>query len=394
MKLLLFNYEFPPLGGGASSATFYMATELARRGHHVDVLTSRAEGTPAEEVIDGVQIHRVTSWRRGVHDAGFIGAATYLLSAAPRLRALTRASSYDCAHFFFSLPTGALAPYWTRWTDRPYIISMRGSDVPAYDSGKALAASHRLLRSLTSRILSGASQVVANSASLRRLAKKTFPEIPLQVITNGVCAETFHPRAEFSGDAPLRLLTVARLVRRKGLEVMINAMAHKGWPRSRLEIVGDGRLRPQLQKLVSSLGIADRVVFAGRLHGDELARRYRSADCFVLPSLAESFSMSLLEAMASGLPVVASRIGGIPELVEDRINGRLVPPGNVEALVSALNWVLSSPERMRQIGQANREKICADYSWSRIVDEYVKRCYEPAMRNESSGAVLDKCGGR
>ncbi|NNC66349.1 MAG: glycosyltransferase family 4 protein [Gammaproteobacteria bacterium] len=394
MNLLLLNYEFPPLGGGASSATFHMARELARRGHHVDVLTSRADGTPAEEIIDGAHIYRVASWRRGVHDAGLIGAATYLLSAAPRLWKLTRASRYDCAHFFFSLPTGALAPCWRRWTKQPYVISMRGSDVPAYDSGKFLAATHRLLRARTSRILSDASQVVANSASLCQLAKESFPEIPLQVITNGVCTATFHPRTDLSVHEPLRLLAVARLVRRKGLEVLINAMAHEECPRCRLEIVGDGRLRPRLQKLVGSLRLDDRVEFTGRLHGEELARRYRSADCFVLPSLAESFSMSLLEAMASGLPVVASRIGGIPELVEDRVNGRLVSPGSVEALVSALNWISSSSDRRRQIGHSNREKICADYSWSRIVDEYEKRCYEPAIRNESSSAMSEERGGR
>jgi glycosyltransferase involved in cell wall biosynthesis len=152
-------------------------------------------------------------------------------------------------------------------------------------------------------------------------------------------------------------------------------------------------LRPRLQKLVGSLRLDDRVEFTGRLHGEELARRYRSADCFVLPSLAESFSMSLLEAMASGLPVVASRIGGIPELVEDRINGRLVSPGNVQDLVCALNWISSSSERRQRIAHANREKICANYSWSRIVDEYEKRCYEPAIGNESSGAMSEERGG-
>lgn len=386
MRLLLLNYEFPPFGGGASAATFHMARELVTQGHDVHVLTSGDPGMLPEEIVDGIRIHRVWSLRRGVQDAGLIGAATYLLFAAGRLRSLTLAHNFDCAHFFFALPTGALAPLWVRWTGRPYIVSLRGSDVPGYDGGRVLAGLHRLLRRSTRGILRGASRVVANSVSLCNLARQSFPETPISVITNGVCTATFRPDSNYRpNDAP-QLLCVARLVSRKGLDDLIEAMAQPGLPACELKIVGEGRLQTQLETLARTLAVDDRIQFAGRLHGEALSRCYQSADCFVLPSLAESFSMSLLEAMASGLPVVAARTGGIPELVDDGVNGRLVMSGNAQALADGLAWMLGSTHRMRRIGQANRQKICARYTWAGIVQAYEQRCYLPAVTGESAAA--------
>lgn len=390
MRLLLLNYEFPPLGGGASAATFFMARELAARGHHVEVLTSSMAGAAATELIDGVRVHRVFSLRRGVHDAGLVGAATYLASAACKLRRLAREGRFDCAHFYFALPTGALAPLWVRWTGRPYVVALRGSDVPGYDGGAPLALLHRLLRFMTRRILAGASHVTANSRSLRQLAQRSFPGLRIQTITNGVCTTTFRPPGQRRREGRPRLLAVSRLVRRKGLEDLIASLASPRLSACTLTLVGEGRLRARLQALARSEGVSERIEFAGRLHGESLSDCYRAADCFVLPSHAESCSMSLLEAMASGLPVVAARTGGIPELVEDGVNGRLFEAGDRTGLAQAIAWMLESPERMQSIGAANRARVLATHAWPRIVATYEQRCYSPELA--TSRTVED--GGR
>jgi glycosyltransferase involved in cell wall biosynthesis len=382
MRLLLLNYEFPPLGGGAAKATYYTARELAARGHEVDVLTS-ASREDGDVSIDGVRIHRVFSLRRGPHDAGLVAAATYLVSAAWKLRALTRERQFDCAHFYFALPTAALAPLWVRWTRRAYVVALRGSDVPGYDGGRLLALLHRALRRATRNILERASCVTANSESLRALAHRSFPDLAIEVISNGICVSAFEPDAAAQRVDPPRLLCVARLVRRKGLEDLLAVLTRPGLTDCRLTIVGDGRLRARLEARARGLGVADRVSFAGRLHGEALASCYRQAECFVLPSLAESCSMSLLEAMASGLPVVAARTGGIPEIVEDGRNGRLFTPGDPGELAAALSWMLESSERRRQIGVANREKMCTRYAWRHVVAEYEQRCYRPAFAVET-----------
>ena len=141
MRLLLLNYEFPPLGGGASAATFYMARELVARGHHVEVLTSSMPRLGA----DRARRRRACpprlqpaprGSRCGPHRRRDVTWFPQRGSSAE----LTRAGNFDCAHFYFALPTGALAPLWVRWTKLPYVVALRGSDVPGYDGGAAAGA--------------------------------------------------------------------------------------------------------------------------------------------------------------------------------------------------------------------------------------------------------------
>ena len=394
MRLLFLNYEFPPLGGGASAATFFMARELVARGHHVEVLTSSAPGYPATDVIDGVRVHRVYSLRRGVQDAGLLGAATFVVSAIGKLRQLARTGNFDCAHFYFALPTGMLAPLWVRWAKRPYIVGFRGSDVPGYDGGRLLAMLHRLLRPLTRRILAGASHVTANSKSLQQLAQRSFPWLRIHDIPNAVCTSTFRPSEGARRAGRPRLLTVSRLVRRKGLEDLIAAMASPALSGCHLTIVGEGRLQSQLEALTRSLGVADRIDFPGRKHGEALSACYRDADCFVLASHAESCSMSLLEAMASGLPVVAARTGGIPELVEDLVNGRLFRAGDAQDLANATAWMFESDERRERIGAANRLAVSLNHSWPKIASLYEQRCYAPEHAIHRAAAAAERADGQ
>src|SRR5690606_22893607 len=132
MRVLLLNYEFPPVGGGAGHATANIASGLVRMGIEAEVLTSRIDGEPDGSIVDGVPVHRVSSWRVDIHDCGLRGASTYVLAAAAKLRRLRRERHYDLEHYFFSLPTGllTLVPQVQR---TPYVLSLRGSDVPGYD---------------------------------------------------------------------------------------------------------------------------------------------------------------------------------------------------------------------------------------------------------------------
>lgn len=381
MRILLLNYEYPPLGGGASQATFFMANEFVRQGHSVDVLTSRVDGARDLEEAGGVRVFRVRCWRRGLHEVGLVGVASYLLFALLKLRRLLSRNEYELAHFFFALPTGALAPYWRWRTGKPYIVSLRGSDVPGYDhTDRMLQLIHRIATPIMRQILSGAEHVVANSCSLRRLALEAFPELTISVITNGVDSSLFwpNPATQNSRNGSVRALTVARLVPRKGLDTMIEALALDRSGRIRLDVVGDGPLARNLRKRAAELNLNDRITFRGVLHGESLQEVYRRADFFVLPSLTESFSMSLLEAMASGLPVVASNVGGIPELIADRENGILVTPGDVGGLGAAMGAMAESAELQKRFSVKNRKKVEDQYTWPQITAQYINQCYRPA----------------
>jgi colanic acid/amylovoran biosynthesis glycosyltransferase len=162
---------------------------------------------------------------------------------------------------------------------------------------------------------------------------------------------------------PLRLLAVGRLVAVKGQGVLVEAVARLAADGVDVvaTLVGDGPRRAGLEALARALGVADRIRFAGRVGQDEIRRFYAEADVFCLPSFAEGIPVVLLEAMAAGVPVVASRISGIPELIEDGSSGVLVPPGRADRLADALRELLADPGRRAALAAAGRSRVCADF---------------------------------
>lgn len=372
MKLLLLNYELPPIGGGGGHATYHTALALADRGHDVDILTSRYGGVPGYQHENGVDIHRVPSFRLGVHKCGLRGAASYLVCALPRLRELLHKQSYDLCHYYFSMPTGALSFYSHNVQHLPYLVSLRGSDVPGYDATKAyLRGLHRLLGRVNRGIWNRAGAVIANSNSLRQQALEDDPDAGISVIPNGIDVERFSPRARPGPErAPVRLISVCRLVPRKGVDVLLEAMAMLADLDVTLEIVGTGELEQPLREKARALGLGDRVHFAGFVSQEDLPAHHHAADIFVLPSLAESFAMALLEAMGCGLPVVATCSGGIPEIVTDGENGLLVPAESAVALAAGIRHLVADRDFRLTLGENNARKVRAHYTWARIAEQY------------------------
>lgn len=163
------------------------------------------------------------------------------------------------------------------------------------------------------------------------------------------------------------ILSVARLVWFKGLHNLIGALPDiaRSHPDTRVLLVGDGELRAELEAQARDLGVSHMIVFAGER--DDVPDLLRIADIFVLPSVSEGLPISLLEAMAARLPLVASRVGGIPELIEDGRTGRLVPPNDPAALGLAILSFLDDPEASRRAGQAGRARLEECFSQDAMV---------------------------
>ena len=383
MRILILNYEYPPLGGGAGVATAALAHDLADRGVAVDVVTAtandRAERRSTSrdhhlQELGGLRLFRVRSSRIGVHQAGMLGAASYLVNALPVVRRLLRTHQYDAVHVFFSLPTGALLPF-AGIGDVPIVVSLRGSDVPGYDPYNGnVRRMHQLLAPLTRWIWRRADRVVPVCESLGRLAELTCPGLEYSVIPNGVDLDLFYPAVpspRVPGTRPTRCLAVARLVERKGLGELIRAFSLLPRGQFELEIVGEGPDRELLRGLTHQLGVASEVQFSGSLSRAAVAERYRAADLFTLPSAAEAFGNVFAEALASGLPIVGSTTGGIPELVEHGVNGLLIDPGQPLALARAIQYLAQDPELLQLMRTRNRSKAEATLQWSQITGRYL-----------------------
>src|SRR5436189_6187527 len=183
--------------------------------------------------------------------------------------------------------------------------------------------------------------------------------------------------AALDGTGPV--LFVGRLVERKGVAHLIEAMARlgRGDEGPRLEIVGDGPERPRLEALVRRLGVENRVAFRGKIASDELQASYARAAVCVLPSVldargdTEGLGVVLLEAMNHATPVIASRVGGIPDIVEDGVSGLLVPPGDADALAAAVRRLRDDPDLARRLGEGGRRRPREQCNWTAIVRRWL-----------------------
>lgn len=381
MRVLLLNYEYPPCGSGAGLATRALAEGLAARGVNVDVVTGGGRASIDPQLFwDGLAddegvltVHRVPSRRRSEHEAGVRGAAGYLAAATPIVRRLLAREQYDVAHFVFSLPTAAMLPLLDL-RGVPVVISLRGSDVPGFDAALVgVQRAHRLLYPLTRWIWRRADRVIVPSESLGRLARQTDRNLRYAVVHGGVDLTRFRPRVALRRipDAVVRCLAVARLVERNGLDDLIDAMALLERGRYQLEIVGSGPHEGALRERVRRLGLESHVGFTGWLDHAEVARRHRAADIFTLAPRVESFGNAFVEALASGLPIIGSTAGGIPELVEHGRHGLLATPRRPNELAHAISYLASDPRLRLETGRRNRADAERAHSWDRATTRHL-----------------------
>jgi len=240
------------------------------------------------------------------------------------------------------------------------------------------------------RIIATSKPYANTSRNLRRFSERVV------VIPNGVDTARFNPnvsgeelRQRFGLVGHRVLLFVAALTqwhRYKGLDVLLSAMSRlkKLGEDVRLLVVGDGILAPEYRSLANSLRISEEVTFAGDVSDDDLPEYYACADVLIVPSKdrSEGFGLTILEANATGKPAIGSNVGGIPSVIVDGKNGKLVPPNDPTALSSTISGLLSSDVLLDRLGR-NARSIAEKHDWS-IVAEQTERVYESARRaNES-----------
>lgn len=368
-RVLVLNYEFPPLGGGAGHATYYITRELVRMGWTVDVVTTHW-GDILPDRPEGVEVLSVPTTRKGIHSCGLKAAAQYISRALPVVRRLASERQYDLTHSFFSLPTGVLSlDLWKR-ARIPYVVSLRGSDVPGYDPGRDGQLLHRFCAPITRRVWQQAGAVVTNSPALKELAAR-FLDVPMEIIGNAVDISAFSPPDEppTPAEGGIRVVCVTRLIKRKGVQHLLEAVARTPEV-ARLDVIGSGSYEENLHALAQRLELGDRVHFVGHVKHQELPAIYSRYDLFALPSMAESFGIVFAEAMACGLPILGANEGGIPSVVRDGIDGILVEPGDVDGICDALRFFAHDAGRRYEMGRAGRQRIEEEFTWQRVARKY------------------------
>lgn len=371
MRVLFLTYEYPPVGGGGGTTAEALARRFVAGGDEVRVLTSRVPGLAAEEVVGGVEIRRTWVGRRRPYVCTRTEMAAYvLLSLVPAIREVRRYRP-DLLHVFFSYPTGPVGWLVHRWSGRPFVLSLLGADVPGFEE-RQVRALHRWLRPLTRRIWGEAAAVVANSEVLGGLARAAFPAGGIEVIPNGVDTDRFRPGPPRPPGERLRMVFVGRLAGQKGVGDLLEAalrFRRSGGSNFDLVIVGDGPERKALEQSVRERELESSVTFRGWVPFGELPDLYRGADLYVHMARAEGMPSTVLQAMACGLPVVTTSVGGISELVADGENGFVVPVGDAAGFARALARLASDPGLRRRMATAAAERG-ARRGWSVIATRY------------------------
>ncbi len=369
MRLLLINYEYPPIGGGAATATAAMAHAAARQGHAVTVLTS-AFGEDRGWRPDGdVTLCRVRSRRRQAGQSSLGEMASFVARAALALPGIVRRCRPEGCVVFFSMPCGPLGTLFRLLAGKPYVVSLRGGDVPGTEPG--LARMHRRLQAVRRFVLRRAAGVVANSPGLAALSERADP-VAVRFIPNGIDLVRFHPPAQRPA-GPFRFLFVGRLNEQKNVALLLDAAAElvrREAPPFRLSIVGDGPLHDALRVRASSLGLDDRIDWVKWLPREAMPATYQAAHCVVNPSHYEGMPNVVLEAMACAVPVIVSDVAGNRDVVVDGESGLVVHGDDRDALAAALSRVLREPSLPEALG-AGARRAAEQYSWDTTTARYV-----------------------
>ncbi len=367
---MLTDYFIPHIGGGVERVVYEICRRLVEMGHYVEVISLNTKSAPESEIMEGFKVHRASV----IQLTELIGVqSSFSLHVLPLALRIAKNQSFDIIHahnlFFF---TTIMALILKRWLKKPLVVTMHlGSLEHIVGIYKVPALIY--LQSVGRLILHQSERIIAVSQAVSEHAQKLgVPQRNLRVIPNGVDLEKFQPNCHrlFTRDH-VNVVFIGRLIFNKGPQYIVEAAPTvlKEFPHVKFKFIGDGPLRKDLEQRVKNLKLESVFEFVGLK--DNIPALLQDADLLVRPSLLEGMPLAVLEAMACGLPVVATSVGGTAELIDDKVNGLLIEPANSAQLAAGLLEVLKNPGWGRQMGQMGREKVEQSYNWNQIAAQTV-----------------------
>jgi glycosyltransferase involved in cell wall biosynthesis len=367
MRILVVTYEFPPIGGGGGHAAREICRGLARRGHDVHVLTAHWKGLPHQETRDGVHIRRFSSGRTSPYQAGFLTMSGFVVAGLAGGASYVRSWRPDLIHVHFAVPSGPVAWGLSRLTGKPYVLTAHLGDVPGGVPEKT-GRWFRWIYPLTPPIWRDAARVVAVSEFTRQLALQHYP-LDIQVIPNGI--DRCHlPLGEIKPGKPPLIVFAGRFMVQKNPLLFVRTLARLKDLDWRCVMMGDGPLRLDIEREIKDQGLDERFTLPGWVTPEEVVECFSKADILFMPSRSEGLPVVGVKALALGLAIVASRVGGFLDLVEDGVNGYLIEsPEDLEGFASALRELISSGERLGDFRRASCQKA-QEFDAEHVVTAY------------------------
>ena len=377
MNVAIFASAFHPSLGGVEELVRQLAHEYRRQGMQVIVLVNRwPRSLPAEEEIEGIPVYRLAMRMPEYNLRVRLNYALGYPFVRARMLRILRRHRIDLIHVQCVSGNGHYAAIAARALHIPLIVTAQGERT--MDAERVYEKSP-FLNSVLRRLIKEADQITACSRDtledLERYGAVQFGERG-SVIYNGIRLEDFDGIEPYRHPRPY-ILGIGRQVHQKGFDVLLEAFARSGLQSHDLLLAGEGAEREELAALARKLRLEACVHFIGRADRSKAVALFRGCDFFVLPSRQEPMGIVNLEAMAAGKAVVASRTGGVPELVIDGETGLLLPPGEPGPLAEALQRMAGDAALRERMGAAGRERV-RQFTWQAVAGSY-RTIYEKAV---------------
>jgi len=383
LNVMMFSWEFPPrVIGGISPHVYNLSKSLAKIGVKVHVVTCDFPGSPAQEIMDGVSVYRVDSYKNPSPD---FASWVYLMNLNMQKEAAAIAAKLPepidvfHAHDWLVATTGIGLKHVFR---KPLLVTMHSTEIGRRDG--LHAPTEHMIHETEAWLTYEAWRVVCCSEYMVQHVKWAFglPSDKLAMVPNGVnpqVYETFEKedlssfRLRYALPNEKIVLYVGRLVYEKGIHVLVNAVPKVlAKTDAKFVIVGSGYMQEQLSSIVRSMGLEHKVLFTGFVDEENLMRLQKVSDVSIVPSLFEPFGIVALEAMAAKSPVIVSDTGGLSEIVNHDVTGVKVYPNNTDSLAWGILKVLSDQKFAQMLRENAYKQILERYDWDKIAQQTVR----------------------
>lgn len=366
MKILVLIHEFPPIGGGGGRAAQDISHKLAERGHEITVLTAHIKGLPKEETLDGIRILRIPSLRKEAFRADFRAMEGYILSGLWAGYRLIKRWQPDLIHVHFAVPAGALGWVLSKLTGVPYVMTVHLGDVPGGVPEKT-ERWFKWVKPFTTSIWRDAEKVVAVSEFTRALALKHYQR-EISIIPNGVDLARFRPETIRVHEPP-QIIFAGRFMEQKNPLQIVRTLGDLKELPWKCVMIGDGPMMSDVRRAITEHDLQGRFILTGWVTTDEVLEWFDRSDILFMPSLSEGLPVVGVQALAKGLAIVVSRIGGFTDIVEDGENGCLVELARPSEFSRVLRELLSNKTLLTRFRETSLKKA-ARFEIERVAEAY------------------------